>query len=68
MCRLTAPARPHRPCSWTAIATGSSRPASQFRTLEPRAGGRFYERGADGTEITRGTIMEWAPPGRLVVT
>ena len=37
-------------------------------TMEPWVGGRFYERGADGAEVGKGTIIEWAPPGRVAVT
>jgi hypothetical protein len=33
--------------------------------LEPRAGGRIYERTPDGAEHTWGAITTWNPPGHL---
>jgi uncharacterized protein YndB with AHSA1/START domain len=41
---------------------------SETVVMEPWAGGRFYEKGADGAVVVRGTILEWAPPRRLAVT
>lgn len=37
-------------------------------TIEPRAGGRYYETGADGTEIAWGTIVEFDAPRRIAMT
>lgn len=51
--------------TWWPKGHSASGDAETLVVLEPRLGGRIFERTSDGTEIDWGEVTEWSPPLRL---
>lgn len=51
---------------WPPLHTLSKVPRDDV-IIEPRPGGRWYERGTDGSESEWGKVLIWDPPQRVVL-
>ncbi|HXQ53912.1 MAG TPA: SRPBCC family protein [Stellaceae bacterium] len=51
---------------WPATHSVGSSPMKQA-VIEPHEGGRWYERGEDGSECQWGKVLAWEPPRRLLL-
>jgi uncharacterized protein YndB with AHSA1/START domain len=58
-----------RMSSWWPLETHTigAAPAAAA-VIEPREGGRWYERAEDGTECDWGRVLAWEPPHRVVLS
>ena len=55
--------------SWWPLATHKlGKQDAVTAIIEPKRGGRWFERSADGTECDWGRVQIWEPPRRLVLT
>ncbi len=55
--------------TWWPLATHKiGRSKAVDALIEPRVGGRWYERGEDGSTCDWGRVLSWEPPLRLVLS
>lgn len=52
---------------WPLVSHHIGAVAAVAAVVEPRAGGRWYERGDDGSECEWGRVLAWEPPSRIVL-
>ncbi len=73
---VTVPAPPERAFavfterfdSWWPRSHHIGKPEMAEAIIEPRAGGRWYERGVDGSECDWGEVLAYDPPHRLMLS
>ena len=56
----------HMGAWWPKRMTIGASPAAEIM-IEPRAGGRWFERAEDKAETSWGRVLEWDPPRRLLL-
>lgn len=52
---------------WPLVSHHIAKVEAATAIIEPHAGGRWYERGTDGSECNWGRVLVWDPPHRLVL-
>jgi uncharacterized protein YndB with AHSA1/START domain len=53
---------------WPLVSHHIGAQAAQTAIIEPKKGGRWFERASDGTECDWGRVLVWEPPHRIVLT
>jgi uncharacterized protein YndB with AHSA1/START domain len=56
----------HMGAWWPKGMTVGASPAVEI-VIEPRSGGRWFERSQDKVETNWGRVLEWDPPGRVLL-
>ena len=53
---------------WWPASHSVSKSPQKAAIIEPKLGGRWYERGEDGSTCDWGSVLVWEPPSRLVLS